>query len=68
MTCPYCHGTLTVIETRESSSGLRRRRECLECHERVTTREYIEDKPTDPICSVPLRQRTLYPVGGDSSD
>ncbi|KAA3606239.1 MAG: transcriptional repressor NrdR [Calditrichaeota bacterium] len=45
MKCPYCSfQDSRVIETREGKDGfvIRRRRECLECRERFTTKEYIE--------------------------
>lgn len=45
MKCPYCNWQDSrVIETREGKDGfvIRRRRECLKCRERFTTKEYIE--------------------------
>ncbi len=45
MKCPYCNWQDSrVIETREGKDGfvIRRRRECLDCRERFTTKEYIE--------------------------
>ncbi len=43
MQCPYCAKTDTrVIETREASESLRRRRECLSCKQRFTTYERVE--------------------------
>jgi transcriptional repressor NrdR len=46
MKCPYC-GNLgdKVVDSRESKEGdvIRRRRECLNCHKRFTSRERIED-------------------------
>ncbi len=60
MKCPYCgHGEDKVIDSRavRDDRGVRRRRECLKCHERFTTYEYIEkfelrviksDKRTEP--------------------
>jgi transcriptional repressor NrdR len=44
--CPYC-GNLgdKVVDSRESKEGdvIRRRRQCLNCHKRFTSRERIED-------------------------
>jgi transcriptional repressor NrdR len=46
MKCPYC-GNLgdKVVDSRESKEGdvIRRRRQCLNCHKRFTSRERIED-------------------------
>ena len=46
MKCPYC-GNLgdKVVDSRESKEGdvIRRRRQCLTCHKRFTSRERIED-------------------------
>ena len=46
MKCPYC-GNLgdKVVDSRESKEGdvIRRRRQCLNCAERFTSRERIED-------------------------
>ena len=44
MKCPYCHHEeIKVIETRETSDDVtRRRRECLDCKKRFTTYERIE--------------------------
>lgn len=42
MKCPYCnHPNSRVIDTREVPDGIRRRRECLECHQRFTTYERV---------------------------
>lgn len=46
MKCPYCnYFDLKVIETRtvEESNSIRRRRECLQCQQRFTTYEKIEN-------------------------
>jgi len=48
MKCPLCGETNNkVIDSRLSkdASVIRRRRECIECHRRFTTRERIEDTP-----------------------
>ena len=46
MKCPYC-GNLgdKVVDSRESKEGdvIRRRRQCLNCHKRFTSRERIVD-------------------------
>ena len=46
MKCPFC-GNLgdKVVDSRESKEGnsIRRRRECLECGKRYTSREHIEE-------------------------
>lgn len=45
MKCPYCgHMEDKVVDSRPSQDGraIRRRRECLQCSERFTTYEYIE--------------------------
>lgn len=45
MKCPYCEGETHVIDKRESSEFItRRRRECLKCKKRFTTYERIESK------------------------
>jgi transcriptional repressor NrdR len=46
MKCPFCgHTEDRVVDSRVGREGefIRRRRECLECHRRYTTYEYIED-------------------------
>ena len=46
MRCPYCNSdTDKVVDSRSSKNGssIRRRRECLNCKQRFTTYEYIED-------------------------
>ena len=45
MKCPFCgYEEDKVVDSRsvQDGRGVRRRRECLECHERFTTYEYIE--------------------------
>tara|TARA_B100001029_G_scaffold175742_1_gene177615 strand:- start:6483 stop:6929 length:447 start_codon:yes stop_codon:yes gene_type:complete len=43
MNCPYCNlKDIKVIESRESSDSIRRRRECLKCSKRFTTYEKIQ--------------------------
>lgn len=42
MKCPFCDSSnARVIDTREVSDGIRRRRECQQCHQRFTTYERI---------------------------
>jgi len=44
MKCPFCGGSsnyIRVIDTREVTDGIRRRRECDNCHQRFTTYERI---------------------------
>ena len=42
MKCPFCDASnARVIDTREVSDGIRRRRECQECRQRFTTYERI---------------------------
>ena len=46
MLCPYCgHDDSKVLETRDSEDGgvIRRRRECIECQQRFTTFERVEE-------------------------
>ncbi len=48
MKCPYCNfEDSKVIDSRTKSNGsiIRRRRECLSCERRFTTKEYIEETP-----------------------
>jgi transcriptional repressor NrdR len=48
MRCPYCHyfdSKVIDSRTRDEGRSIRRRRECLKCNRRFTTREYIEDIP-----------------------
>ncbi len=48
MLCPFCkENDDKVIDSREGTDGfvIRRRRECLECGRRFTTRERIEETP-----------------------
>ncbi|RME49099.1 MAG: transcriptional repressor NrdR [Caldilineae bacterium] len=42
MKCPYCNSSESrVIDTRDVPDGVRRRRECSDCHQRFTTYERI---------------------------
>ena len=48
MKCPYCaHLESKVVDSRPSDEGasIRRRRECLACHKRLTTYETMESLP-----------------------
>ena len=43
MKCPYCQGNeLKVVDKRNASDLIRRRRECISCEKRFTTYEKIE--------------------------
>ena len=43
MRCPYCNHTESkVIDSRDSTEGVRRRRECIQCGLRYTTYERIQ--------------------------
>jgi transcriptional repressor NrdR len=44
--CPFCQSIDSkVVDSRETESGIRRRRECLACARRFTTYERIETMP-----------------------
>lgn len=46
MKCPYCsYENSRVLDSRASSTSIRRRRECLACMRRFTTYETIETTP-----------------------
>lgn len=48
MKCPYCgNQNSKVIDSRTKSNGsiIRRRRECISCRRRFTTKEYVEETP-----------------------
>jgi transcriptional repressor NrdR len=48
MRCPFCDfDDSKVIDSRSSNEGrvVRRRRECLKCERRFTTKEYVEEIP-----------------------
>jgi transcriptional repressor NrdR len=50
--CPYCgHEEDRVVDSRTIKEGeaIRRRRECLQCHQRFTTYEYVEKTPLTVI-------------------
>ena len=54
MRCPYCdHQDDKVVDSRACRDGMaiRRRRECLNCAQRFTTYEYIEQTPLNVIKS-----------------
>lgn len=43
MQCPYCgHNDSRVIDSRDVSGGIRRRRQCLDCSARFTTYERLQ--------------------------
>ncbi|MFQ5648336.1 MAG: transcriptional regulator NrdR [bacterium] len=59
MRCPYCQfEDSKVIDSRSISEGrgVRRRRECLKCERRFTTKEYIEESPLMVVKSDGRRQ------------
>ena len=48
MKCPYCRSKKDrVVDSRSirGNQAVRRRRECLRCHKRYTTYEYVEEIP-----------------------
>ena len=48
MKCPYCRSKRDkVVDSRSirGNQAVRRRRECLKCHKRYTTYEYVEEIP-----------------------
>ncbi|KAA3658540.1 MAG: transcriptional repressor NrdR [Calditrichaeota bacterium] len=48
MNCPFCDSKNSkVLDSRSSSEGrvIRRRRQCLECKQRFTTKEFVEEVP-----------------------
>lgn len=46
MRCPFCQSVDSkVVDSRDTDSGVRRRRECLNCGRRFTTYERIETVP-----------------------
>ncbi|MDQ7054041.1 MAG: transcriptional regulator NrdR [candidate division KSB1 bacterium] len=48
MKCPYCgYNDTKVLDSRSVNEGrsIRRRRECLSCGRRFTTKEYVEESP-----------------------
>lgn len=50
MICPFCKSDNDkVVDSRVSGTSIRRRRECLGCGRRFTTREYIEVQPLTVI-------------------
>lgn len=85
MRCPSCgHSESKVIDSRssESQNATRRRRECLECGERFTTYERLEEQPlmvqksdgrTEPFDFAKLKRgiltaTTKRPVSSDQID
>ena len=44
MKCPKCDGETAVIDSRPDDTGIRRRRVCLDCEYRFTTRERLEPR------------------------
>ena len=59
MRCPYCQfDDSKVIDSRSSNEGrvVRRRRECLKCERRFTTKEHVEETPLMVVKSDGRRQ------------
>ena len=43
MKCPYCNSEDSkVVDSRDTTDGVRRRRECISCQERFTTYERLQ--------------------------
>ena len=66
MRCPFCkENNDRVIDSRESTDAfvIRRRRECLSCHRRITTYERIEEAPLRVVkkdgTRVPFERRKI---------
>ena len=66
MRCPFCkENDDRVIDSRESTDEfvIRRRRECLNCHRRITTYERIEETPLRVVkkdgSRVPFERRKI---------
>lgn len=66
MRCPFCkENNDRVIDSRESTDAfvIRRRRECLSCHRRITTYERIEETPLRVVkkdgTRVPFERRKI---------
>ena len=60
MRCPFCgHPDSKVLDSRANPNArsIRRRRECLSCSKRFTTREYIEETPLYVIKSDGRREQ-----------
>ena len=52
MKCPNCFSTdIKVIDSRSAQKGksIRRRRECIECHQRFTTYEHVIETPVSVV-------------------
>lgn len=41
ITCPSCNGDTEVINSRKQTGYIRRRRQCIKCGNRITTKEYM---------------------------
>lgn len=60
MRCPFCaHPDSKVLDSRanHNARSIRRRRECLGCHRRFTTKEYVEETPLYVIKSDGRREQ-----------
>jgi len=63
MKCPNCGlSQLFIVDSRKEPDkySTRRRRECLKCHFRFTTRECIVDLTADQIKSLSKKSQRLY--------
>lgn len=59
MKCPFCNQLESkVVDSRSANDGvsIRRRRECLECHKRFTTYEFIDSMPVIVVKKNGVRQ------------
>ena len=72
MICPYCsHIETKVVDSRESESNVRRRRECEKCIKRFTTYEKVEfdlniikkDNRREPFSREKLKSSILKSTG-----
>ncbi len=72
MICPYCsHIETKVVDSRESESNVRRRRECEKCSKRFTTYEKVEfdlnvikkDSRREPFSREKLKSSILKSTG-----
>src|SRR3989338_10505857 len=56
MQCPYCSNDSKVVDKRASGNHTRRRRECLKCEKRFTTREFFDLQELSVVKSDGSRQ------------
>lgn len=61
MNCTECGGRTKVLESRMVSEGwLRRRRECLVCEHRFTTREVVYEAPSKSERAKKAMERDIW--------